>query len=63
MTQLTEPPNTQVKKKLAPIWSAKLYLLAAIVTTRLQGAILYILRDAHHSISQIRYTDPQYELN
>lgn len=35
--------------------------LLATVTMLLQDGILYILRDAHYSISQVSYTDPQCE--
>ena len=42
MAEPTDPPNTQVKKKIVSCVEQNMYFLAAILTTLLQAGILYI---------------------
>lgn len=59
MTQPTDPQYSGEKKKWL-LYGAKHTFISS--NNNLQVGILHILRDAHHSISEVSYTDPQYEL-
>lgn len=60
MTEPRDPSNIRIKKT-GSCMEQSIHLLAIITITLLQASILYVLRDAHYSISQVSYTDPQYK--